>query len=275
MEQADKMADTGGGSGKGEAYNQFQRAYFEGRTKKTMVPREDRYLRRHVQEALSFGGIEAGARVAEVGCGMGRYTLLLAKRGLRVTGLDLSPVLLERLREYNVENLGLDVQCADIEDPPADLAGAFDAVVGFFVLHHLFDLDKGIRGIARLLRPGGRAVFVEPNPLNPLYYLQIAFTPGMHWKAERGILQMRPEVVRERMAGAGLRDFEFRRFGFFPPVLANRAAGARLEGWIERVPLLEPIRPFQLFRGELPGVASTGDVAPLRRGASLPGGSSA
>ncbi len=247
------MADAGKDKGEDGAYNEFQRAYFEAGTKRTMVPREDRYLGRHVEEALRFGEIEHGARVAEVGCGMGRYTLLLAKRGLRVTGLDLSPVLLERLREYNVENLDLDVRCADVEDPPSDLAGAFDAVLGFFVLHHLYDLGKGLQGCARLLKAGGRAVFVEPNPLNPLYYLQIAFTPGMHWKAEKGILQMRSKIVRQGMAAAGLRRFRFRRFGFFPPALANRSPGARLEGWIERISLFEPLRPFQLFRADLAG----------------------
>ena len=48
--------------------------------------------------------------------------------------------------------------------PYAD--ASFDAVYGSSVLHHL-DLDRALAEVLRVLRPGGRCVFTEPNILNP------------------------------------------------------------------------------------------------------------
>lgn len=233
-----------------EDHNQYQRAYFEGSLKKTMVPRDSRYLRRHVKELLRFGEIAPRDRVLELGCGMGRYTVLLADMGFAVEGLDLSPVLLERLRAYGGEGRSIPLHCGDIADPPPVLTGAFDVAAGFFVLHHLEDLSRVFRAVARLLKRGGRVVFLEPNPYNPLYYIQIAITPRMTWRGDRGIVKMRRRVIFGAMRDAGLVRPQMKRFGFFPPFLADREIGARLERQLERLPLWSGLLPFQLFRAE-------------------------
>ena len=217
-----------------------------------MIPRDTPYLRRHIHEAMRFAGAAPEDRILEVGCGMGRYTLLMAQMGWQVSGMDLSPVLLERLRTFNTTGYPIDLYCADLEAPPAELEDGFDVVAGFFVLHHVHDLAKSMGGVARLLKPGGRAVFVEPNPLNPLYYAQIVFTPGMSWQAERGLTRMRPSQLRRWMEAAGLVGFQAARFGVFPPYLANRPWARGLEGAIERVRLWRPFLPFQLFVASQP-----------------------
>lgn len=236
-----------------EDHNRYQRAYFEGSLKKTMVPRDSRYLRRHVKELLRFGGIAPGDRVLELGCGMGRYTLLLAEMGIAVEGLDLSPVLLDRLRAYGEGGRPIPLHCGDIADPPPGLTGGFDVAAGFFVLHHLEDLPRVFGAVARLLKPGGRVVFLEPNPYNPLYYVQIAITPGMTWRGDRGILKMRRRVIFGALREAGFGHAELERFGFFPPFLADREMGARLEPPLERLSVLRGLLPFQLFRAERAG----------------------
>ena len=233
-----------------DEHNRRQRRYFERSVKPTMVPRDSRYLRRHVDEALRCAGISASDRVLEVGCGMGRYTLILAQRGVRVEGMDLSPVLLDRLRAYNGGRFAIPLHCADAQNPPPELDGSFDIVLGFFMLHHLKDLASFFAATARLLKPGGRMVFLEPNAYNPLFYLQILITPGMTWQGDRGLVQMRPSLIFHAMDSAGLRQLAMTRFGFFPPFLANRPFGARLESALEHVPVWRTLLPFQLFRGE-------------------------
>jgi SAM-dependent methyltransferase len=233
-----------------ERHNVSQRCYFEERKLPRMVPTGSPYLRRHVDELVRFAGLRPPERVLEVGCGMGRYTLLLAERGFAVEGLDLSPVLLERLRSYDGGRLEIPLHVADVANPPAGLLGRFDAVVGFFTLHHLHDLRASFASIARLARPGGRIAFLEPNPLNPLYYVQIAVTPGMTWQGDGGIVRMRPSFVSTAMKAAGLRDLRLARFGFFPPFVANARWAGRLETHIERIRVLHPLLPFQLFGGE-------------------------
>jgi SAM-dependent methyltransferase len=233
-------------------HNARQRAYFEERVPLTMVPSSTPYVRRHVDELVRFAGVGPADAVLEVGCGMGRYTFELAAKGLALEALDLSPVLLERLRAYQGDGDRIPLHCGDVADPPATLAGRFDAVVGFFMLHHLDDLGACFAGMATLLKPGGRIAFLEPNAFNPLYYLQVTLTPGMRWRGDKGLVHMRPSVLFPAMAAAGLTDLAQSRFGFFPPVLANRPWGARLERLLERPQVLHPVLPFQLVRGVRP-----------------------
>jgi SAM-dependent methyltransferase len=233
-------------------HNRRQRDYFERAEKRTMVPRDTPYLRRHVEELVRFGDLNAGDRVLEVGCGMGRYTLPLAALGLEMEGLDLTPFLLDRLRAYDGGRHSIPLHCLDVLEAPRELGARFDAVVALFTLHHLHDLERSLAAMADLLRPGGRLVCLEPNPYNALYYVQIAATPGMTWAGDGGIVRMRARVLRRAAEAAGLERFRLARFGFFPPFAANRLRGRRLEGALEGVPILRPFLPFQLVRADRP-----------------------
>ncbi|MFC1705536.1 class I SAM-dependent methyltransferase [Planctomycetota bacterium] len=235
-----------------QEHNQQQRQYFEARLPQTMVPRDTPYLRRHVAEISRFAEIGPGDRVLEVGCGMGRYTLLFAEQGIRVEGLDLCSALLDQLRDSTAGRYEIPLHCADILDVPAELKEQFDAILGLFTLHHLHDLPACFVAMASLVKPGGTIVFLEPNAYNPLYYLQILISPGMTWRGDGGIAQMRRSVVLGAMEQAGLRDLSLNRFGFLPPTLRNRKWGGLAERALERVPLWRPLLPFQLFRGRKP-----------------------
>jgi SAM-dependent methyltransferase len=235
-----------------ELHNRAQQDYYAGDLKTRMRPVSTPYVLRHVEEVIRFGGLRPGQRVLEGGCGAGRYSFLLAGRGLEVEGLELSPVLADRLREFDAGQHRIPVHCGDVANPPAALEGRFDAVTGFFMLHHLDDLTAAFRGFSRCLRPGGRAVFVEPNAWNPLYYLQVALTKDMRWAAERGIKNMRPGVLAPAMREAGLEDPEFRTFGFFPPFLRNTSWGGGVESLLECAPGLGPVLPFRLIRARKP-----------------------
>jgi SAM-dependent methyltransferase len=231
-----------------EAHNKLQQEYFGHRIKRTMLPERTPYVVRQVEEVLRFGDLRPGETILDVGCGMGRHAFLLRERGLRVEGLELSPFLVDRMRDFDGGRYGIPVHCGDIHSCPPELHGRYDALVGFFVLHHIADLRQAFRSVASLLKPGGRAVFLEPNPLNPLYYIQILITPGMSWAGERGMLRMRPRLVAQAMEQSGLRLAALDRYGFFPPFLANRPWGAALDRTLEKVPFLRPFLPFQLFR---------------------------
>jgi SAM-dependent methyltransferase len=233
-------------------HNAAQRTYFERRPKPRMAPADTPYVRRQVEQTIRRARLHPGARVLDVGCGMGRYTIPLADRGFAVEGLDLSPVLLESLRAHDGGRNRIPLHAADIAAPPPALRERFDAVVGFFALHHVHDLAACFAGMARVLRPGGRVAFLEPNPLNPLYYVQLALTPGMSWEGDGGIVRMRPRRVHAAMADAGLTPMGVERFGFLPPFAANTRAGTALEPLLERVPVWRPALPFQLFLATAP-----------------------
>jgi SAM-dependent methyltransferase len=74
-----------------------------------------------------------------------------------------------------IENLTFDVMNAERMEFPA---ASFDLVCGFGILHHL-DLEKSLREIARVLKPTGRAVFLEPLGHNPAINLFRRLTPSI------------------------------------------------------------------------------------------------
>jgi SAM-dependent methyltransferase len=236
-------------------HNRLQSAYYAGPLKRNMVPRDSLYLRRHVDELMRFGLVSPGQKVLEIGCGMGRYTLILAARGVDVEGMDLSPELLAHFRSFQNGRFQVPLHLGDVLDLPPALHGRFDAVIGFFVLHHLHDVPRCLESLRRALRPGGRMAFVEPNPYNGLYYIQMMLKPRMTWQGDKGMLDMRRAPLFRAMERAGLGDLAMMRFGFFPPFLADRRWGARLESIIERAPVWKVCLPFQVFRGTLRSAA--------------------
>jgi SAM-dependent methyltransferase len=99
-----------------------------------------------------------GARVLDVGAGTGFLSLAAARLGHRVTALDLSGGMLERLRERAAaEDLEVEVVQGGAEEPPA---GPFEAVIERHLLWTLPDPAAALaawRGVA----PDGRLVLFE------------------------------------------------------------------------------------------------------------------
>ncbi len=225
---------------------EYQRQYFTatGRTERIALGRTPCVLR-HFSRTIEPLGLRPGARVLELGCGMGRFTELLLERGFAVTALDLSPLLVDRLRG----ELGGDGRLTAIAGRSEDVSdlvhGPFDAVVGFFFLHHLTGLDETFNAARAMLAPGGRLAFVEPNAFNPLVYLQVTFTPGMSWQGEPSIPKMRPSVVFPALARNGFSNPRSDVYGALPPVVANREWGGLAERAVE---WLRPLRPFGAYR---------------------------
>ena len=224
----------------------YQKNYFEKNYKKTMVPRKSAYIERQV-ERLIKAGVTRADRIIDVGCGIGTYTIKLNEMGSQIEGLDIAEDLLEQMKRHNQTGRPLPLHCADASNPPEHLLGQYDLAIGFFALHHMFDLAACFRGIKRLLKPNGRLLFLEPNPYNILYYLQILLTPKMTWQGDKGILDMRPSILFPLMEEAGFLNPSVHRSGFFPPFIADLKGAIAVEKALEKIPLWSPLLPFQIF----------------------------
>lgn len=105
--------------------------------------------------------LRPGMSVADIACGFGRHSLVLAGRGLHMTGIDVSTEMLDRARQAAGEaGLEIEWQRADMGDWMTDQT--FDAA--FSVGNSFGYLDregtsKFLRNVARALRPGGRFAF--------------------------------------------------------------------------------------------------------------------
>jgi cyclopropane fatty-acyl-phospholipid synthase-like methyltransferase len=113
--------------------------------------------------------------LVEVGCAQSVYLPYFAKQfGFKVCGIDRSEMGCDRARTI-LEREGVkgEVYCADFFSAPAQLIGRFDVVTSFGVVEHFQQTAEALRGMARLLKPGGRMFTNIPNLTGVLGYQKL------------------------------------------------------------------------------------------------------
>jgi len=200
-------------------------------------PRRSNWWERSLLEAAQP---LAGARVLELGCGDGELTFKLVDGGAaELTAVDISPAMVRlaraRLRRFRPE--------APVRflEAPAEETGlepeGIDLVVGKWVLHHL-DLDRAAEEVHRLLRPGGRGVFIETSAYNPLLALGRTHLPALVRLGIRryGTVDERPLSRRDvRMIGARFSSVRVDHPDFFLLHIFDRnVLGFRSQRWTRR-----------------------------------------
>ena len=148
---------------------------------------------------LGVLGDVSGKDVIELGCGTAYFGAWLAKRGARVTGVDITPAQLETARRMS-EETGIEMELieANAEDVPLP-DESFDLALSEYGASIWCDPYKWIPEAARLLRPGGELVFLcNSVALHALLAGRMARSPssssgpqfGMHrfeWTDDEGV----------------------------------------------------------------------------------------
>jgi SAM-dependent methyltransferase len=199
-----------------------------------------RSSRRAFRDWLVAEGL-TGNRVLEYGSGVSAQAFFLAAHGADVVGIDISPVAVEQGRaraasehlEDRIEFRVMDAERLDFPDR------TFDLVCGSAVLHHL-DLSLAYPEIARVLRPGGSAIFVEPLGHNPLINAYRNRTPSLRTVDEHPLLVRDLWQAREYFRQVDVRFFHlaalaalpFRDRSRFPAILSVLEP---LDQWLFRV----------------------------------------
>lgn len=118
----------------------------------------------HLEKVDRLLALRATDRVLEVGSGSGHLTKRLAARGVDIIGIDANPNAAtvagtDRVRTMRAERLEFD-------------DASFDAIVSVHAIEHIPALEAALVEMARVLRPGGEALFVYPaEPIRGLYAL--------------------------------------------------------------------------------------------------------
>lgn len=174
----------------------------------------------HLVEAA---GISATDTVLDVGCGTGNVAITAARRGARVTGLDIVPEMLDEAKE-NATIAGVetvDWREGTATDLPFD-DDAFDITIS--CLGHVFAEPPDVAGqeLLRVTRPGGRIAFTSWTPSSVVPAMGAVMTnylPPNPDPQEPPFLWGDPDVVRDRL-GSGISDLEFETRTVLTPVLS-------------------------------------------------------
>lgn len=114
-------------------------------------------------QVLDLLGDVVGKEVLDAGCGQGYLSRMLAARGAHVTGIDLSPRLLQKARDLDPDGR-IDYRLADLSRPLPELEDRFDLVASFLVLNDVRDYRGFASTLASLARPGAWIVLGFNNP---------------------------------------------------------------------------------------------------------------
>jgi SAM-dependent methyltransferase len=192
--------------------------------------------------------LEPGSQVLDLACGHGRIANRLAAPGARVTGLDATPLFLERARE-DAAARGVEVEYVEGDMRAIPWRDRFDAIVSWFTSfgYHEDDELRGIlRGVREALRPGGR------------FLLETVHLPVL-------MRQFRDAFVSERDGDLLIerRRFEPRESKMLTDYTAVRGGEVRHYGIFVRMFTFTELRDWLLAAG-FSGVAGYGrDAEPL------------
>jgi SAM-dependent methyltransferase len=113
------------------------------------------------EAVLDAAEVGAGTTLLDVGCGGGFAMLLAARRGATVSGIDVTPALLDIARE-RVPSASVSI--ADLEDPLPFEAGGFDVVTAFNSVQYGADPVAAFKNMSQVTRPGGLVSVVVWGP---------------------------------------------------------------------------------------------------------------
>ncbi len=183
--------------------------------------------------------LRAGGRVADVGCGHGHSTVVMAEAFPRTAfhGFDVHPESIEAARE-SARRAGVadrvTFAVADSRGYPAD---GYDLVCFFDCLHDMGDPEGALAHAAAALAPGGTVMMVEPfagdrvednlNPIGRIYYTASTTLCTAHALSEDGPHALGAQAgaarIRELCARAGLPGFREAAATPFNLILEARA----------------------------------------------------
>lgn len=134
--------------------------------------------------ATYFGDL-SGKTVLDIGCGLGKNSIGLARLGAKVTAVDASNTAIAKLNGFaTTHNLPIEAVRGDAMNIAG--LGTFDYVVGSMILHHIEPFSVFCDALYAVMKPGGKAFFYENNSASQLLVWMRSHVVGKLWVPKFG-----------------------------------------------------------------------------------------
>ena len=156
------------------------------------------------------------SNILDYGCGIGQSLQEVVKfNPKKIVGIDISEVSIQKAKDSiqksnsNIELLVDNCEKTKFND------NSFDIIYGSGILHHL-DISLCLKEMYRLLKPGGRFLFIEPLGTNPLINFYRKLTPKSRSKDEHPLINDDFELIKENFYKLRIKYYGFFTLIFFP-----------------------------------------------------------
>ncbi|MCK4251601.1 class I SAM-dependent methyltransferase [candidate division WOR-3 bacterium] len=157
----------------------------------------------------------ASKNILEIGCGLGLFAISMASKGARVSAIDISEYAIKTAKQKATkENLEIDFRIMDAESLKFR-NNDFELIYGISILHHL-DLKRVIPEIKRVIKIGGKAIFIEPMEHNPFIKTFRFLTPRLRSKDEHPLRMKDLQLISKRFPGYEFKYYYFLALFAFP-----------------------------------------------------------
>lgn len=156
----------------------------------------------HIEKLKKLIPLGEASLTLNCGCGKGEQRDIFGPS----IGIDISFENIRALTRKGEKGIVADMEFLPFKD------NIFDVVYGFGIIHHLNNIERGIKEASRVLKNEGYIGFSgENNGLCPLIYL-MSFIYG-NWKIEKGSYQIRKRNLKNIFLKSGIKNFIMIRYG--------------------------------------------------------------
>ena len=205
----------------------------------------DKRLERRADYIISQFTSTQNIEVLEIGCGMGiMANMMAAKTTAKILGVDLCEPFIEAARkEFNNPRLSFEIM--DFNKAEDFINRKFNYIIGNGILHHLYyHLDSALVNIRKLLKPGGKMIFLEPNIYNP--YVSLIFK-NSYFRRKAALepteMAFSKRFIVEKLQTAGYKNIKVEYKDFLLPGIPKIFVKPSIVvgGIAEKMPLIKKI----------------------------------
>lgn len=155
------------------------------------------------------------SHLLDYGCGVGNsLKKVMAFEPKKITGIDISEVSIEKAKKILTLDTNIELLVDNCEKTKFE-NNTFDLVYGTGILHHL-NINLCLKEINRILKPGGKLLFVEPLGTNPLINLYRKLTPNSRSVDEHPLVNNDFNLIKKNFYKIKIKYYGFLTLVFFP-----------------------------------------------------------